>query len=167
MSRVFFTDRDLGNQFPGILSAAGLIVERHRDHFPPECPDEVWLPIVGKHGWIAITHNSRISYTPNQLKAVIDYSVCLLVIVGHARYADLAHNFVATLGRVEAFSGYPYAALHRQGVSPTTSDCRAFSRCSRTRRAMASKVMSKAPGTPPPLAPTGPHFTPAGARTLA
>lgn len=35
MSRVFFTDRDLGEQFPEILAAAGLNVERHADHFPP------------------------------------------------------------------------------------------------------------------------------------
>ena len=28
MSRIWFTDRDLGKQFPAILSAAGLAVER-------------------------------------------------------------------------------------------------------------------------------------------
>jgi hypothetical protein len=29
VSRIFFTDRDLGKQFPAILSSAGLAVERH------------------------------------------------------------------------------------------------------------------------------------------
>jgi hypothetical protein len=33
LSVVFFTDRDLGIRFPGILKAAGLSVELHRDHF--------------------------------------------------------------------------------------------------------------------------------------
>ena len=40
---VFFTDRDLGHQFPAILRDAGLRVERHTDHCPPNCPDEEWL----------------------------------------------------------------------------------------------------------------------------
>ena len=87
MNRVFFTDRDLGNQFPDILIAAGLTVERHRDHFSHDCADEEWLRVIGRRGWIAITHNSRIRYTPNQLRAVMEHSVALLVVIGHARYA--------------------------------------------------------------------------------
>ena len=43
MTLVFFTDRDLGAAFPEILRAAGLTVERHRDYFAPDCPDEDWL----------------------------------------------------------------------------------------------------------------------------
>jgi hypothetical protein len=43
VSSVFFTDRDLGKQFPAILAAAGLKVERCVDHFPDDCPDHVWL----------------------------------------------------------------------------------------------------------------------------
>jgi hypothetical protein len=47
LSVVFFTDRDLGLQFPAVLRDAGLSVERHVDHFPPDCPDETWLREVG------------------------------------------------------------------------------------------------------------------------
>jgi hypothetical protein len=50
---VFFTDRDLGTRFPNLLAAAGLTVHRHRDHFPHDCPDEIWLPRVAEAGWIA------------------------------------------------------------------------------------------------------------------
>ena len=64
---VFFTDRDLGKRFPEILRAAGLTVERHADHFAHDCPDEDWLQSVGRRGWIAITHDSRIRYKPNEL----------------------------------------------------------------------------------------------------
>ena len=71
MSVVYFTDRDLGKQFPQILSAAGLKVERHADHFVHDAPDEEWLATVGAKGWIALTHNSRIRYTPNEKEAVI------------------------------------------------------------------------------------------------
>jgi hypothetical protein len=36
VSVFYFTDRDLGLQFPKILQDAGLAVERHGDHFPAD-----------------------------------------------------------------------------------------------------------------------------------
>lgn len=103
MSRVYFTDRDLGNTFPDILAAGGLAVERHRDHFAADCPDEEWLATVGSRGWIALTHDARIRYKPNELAAVVRHRVSLLVVVGKARFPDLAENFVITAPRIEAF----------------------------------------------------------------
>ena len=103
MTLVFFTDRDLGTLFPEILRAAGFTVERHRDHFPPECPDEDWLAEVGRRGWVALTHDARIRYKPNELAAVIRHRVRLLVIVGKAPFPDLAASFVTTRRRIEAF----------------------------------------------------------------
>ncbi|HXI11562.1 MAG TPA: hypothetical protein VNM92_02815 [Thermoanaerobaculia bacterium] len=66
MSVVYFTDRDLGLQFPSILENAGLPVVRHREHFPADAADDQWLAFVGRKGWVALTHNSRIRYTPNE-----------------------------------------------------------------------------------------------------
>ena len=103
MNIVFFTDRDLGSSFPDILAAAGLSVERHRDHFAPDCADEVWLQSIGEQGWIALTHDRRIRYKPNELNAVIRHRVGLLVIIGIAPYSDLAHAFVTTLPRIRRF----------------------------------------------------------------
>ena len=100
---VFFTDRDLGTRFPDILAAAGLSVRRHRDLFPPDCPDEVWLETVGRERWIAITHDARIRYKPNELAAVVRYRVRLLVVIGKAPYPELARHFVATASKVEDF----------------------------------------------------------------
>lgn len=37
---VFFSDRDLAREFPALLVAAGVRIERHDDHFGPETPDE-------------------------------------------------------------------------------------------------------------------------------
>jgi len=84
LTRVLFTDRDLGNRFGDILAAAGLNVERHRDHFPPDCSDETWLREIGRRGWIAITHNRRIRHTPNELASVMAHNVALLVVIGAA-----------------------------------------------------------------------------------
>ena len=103
MSRVYFTDRDLGKQFPRILAEAGIVVERHGDLFQPEGSDEQWLEHCGTKGRIAVSHNSRIRYVPNELEAVKRFMVPLLILVGQVTTADLAHNFVRTLPRIEAF----------------------------------------------------------------
>lgn len=102
MNRIFFTDRDLGKQFPAILADAGLTVERHADLFAPDGSDEQWLEYCGKLGRVAITHNHRIRYVPNELAAVRRFGVRLLVVIGQAPTAQLAHNFVSTLPRIEA-----------------------------------------------------------------
>jgi len=103
LSVVFFTDRDLGLQFPHALRTAGLTVERHTDHFPPACPDDVWLREVARRGWIAVTHDSRIRYKPNELAAVVRHKVKLRVLVGKAPYPTIAESFVATLPQVHEF----------------------------------------------------------------
>jgi hypothetical protein len=100
---VYFTDRDLGKRFPEILKSGGLTVERHADHFAPDTPDEVWLEAVGKRGWIALTHDRRIRYKPNERDTVMRHGVALLVIVGAAPFPDLARAFVAMLPRIEQF----------------------------------------------------------------
>jgi len=108
VSRVYFTDRDLGKQFPRILADVGIAVERHADLFPPDGSDEQWLEHCGRNGRVAITHNSRIRYVPNELAAVIRFRVPLLVVVGKAPTAELALNFVQTLPRIEAvLQGHP------------------------------------------------------------
>jgi len=100
---VFFTDRDLGKKFPEILRAAGLKVERHVDHFRHDTSDEEWLREIGGRGWIAVTHDGRIRYKPNELATVMQHGVALLVVVGHAPYPELAQAFVATQPRILNF----------------------------------------------------------------
>lgn len=103
MNPTFFTDRDLGKRFAGILAAGGLKVERHADHFAPACPDEEWLKAIGERGWIAITHDGRIRYKPNELAAVVRHRVSLLVVIGNAPYPVLAEHFVRTFPKISAF----------------------------------------------------------------
>lgn len=103
MTRIWFTDRDLGKQFPRILAEHGLQVERHGDLFAPEGSDEEWLAHCGSRGRVALTHNSRIRYVPNELAAVRQHEVQLVVLVGQAPTAELAHNFVRTVHKIEAW----------------------------------------------------------------
>jgi len=67
----------------------------------PECPDEDWLAEVGRREWVAVTHDARIRYKPNELAAVVRHGVRLLVVVGKAPLPDLAASFVATRSRIE------------------------------------------------------------------
>ena len=126
MTPVFFTDRDLGKRFPEILRTAGLKVERHADHFAHDCPDETWLEAVGRRGWIAVTHDGRIRYKPNELAAVMQHRVALLVVVGHAPHPQLAQAFVATHSRILRFvDGHepPYIAkVYRPTASEAAVD---------------------------------------------
>lgn len=85
MSRVYFTDRDLGKQFPAILADAGLTVERHIDLFAPDGSDEQWLEHCGTNGRIAISHNKNIRYVPNELAAVVRFKVPLIIGWGRPR----------------------------------------------------------------------------------
>ena len=121
MSFVYFTDRDLGKRFPEILKSGGLTVEPHADHFAHDTPDETWLQEVGKRGWIALTHDQRIRYKPNERDAVIRHRVALLVIIGKAPFPDLAQNFVNSRAVIESFlRGYkpPFIAkVYRPSAS--------------------------------------------------
>jgi hypothetical protein len=103
LSRVYFTDRDLGKQFPAILADAGLTVERHHDLFQPDGSDEEWLKYCGSRKRIAITHDQRIRHKLNEREAVMQHGVALLVIIGKAPFRELAKSFVAALPKIEAF----------------------------------------------------------------
>lgn len=129
MTVVFFTDRDLGNRFPDTLSAAGLSVERHRDHFKPTSPDEEWLAAIGERGWVAITHDARIRYKLNELASVVRHKVRLLVVVGKAPFPELARNFVTTAPKILRFlAGHRppmIAKVHRPSPSDLKRNVRA------------------------------------------
>jgi hypothetical protein len=103
LSPVFFTDRDLGLKFPQALADAHLSVERHAAHFADNAPDEEWLGVVGARGWVAITHDKKIRYKPNERDAVMRNGVALLVVVGGAPLPELARSFVATMPRMARF----------------------------------------------------------------
>jgi hypothetical protein len=102
VSRTWFTDRDLGKQFPRVLAEGGIPVQRHGDLFAPDGSDEQWLEHCGTHGLVAITHDRRIRYRPNELAAVVRFNVQLVVVTGKVPTVELAHNFLRTLHRVEA-----------------------------------------------------------------
>ncbi len=122
MTREFFTDRNLGRQFPRILAAAGIKVHRHDDHFLQDCWDEEWLTEIGKRGWVAITRDQRIRYKPNELRAVIDARATLLILVGKAPFPALAANFVNSIDKIVEFLDQHQPPLIAKVYRPSTEE---------------------------------------------
>jgi hypothetical protein len=100
---IFFTDRDLGKQFPNILKENGISVERHCDHFEDDAKDEDWLSEIGSRGWYVITRDKNIRYKPNEKAAVERFNVGLFILIGDIKHIDLAYNFVNTYPRIIKF----------------------------------------------------------------
>lgn len=104
MSRVYFTDRDLGYRiFPDALEKAGLTVIRHDDVFQdPTTPDTEWLQRVAHEGWIAISGNQDILRQPLEIAALREAGAVMLVVVGtHVPARERARNFINTLPEIE------------------------------------------------------------------
>ena len=99
----FFTDRNLGHRFPRILREAGLEVTAHDDLFRPMTADVEWIPVIAERGMIAVTHDARIRYKPNELEKVRSSGLRLLVMQGAAPFPELAENFARLITRVEFF----------------------------------------------------------------
>lgn len=116
MSRVWFTDRDLGKQFPALLAAAGLTVERHGDLFAPDGSDEQWLEHCGTKGRIALSHNRRIRHVPNELAAVVRFDVSLIILMGQATTSELAHNFMLSCANRAPIASMRRTVMQNRGV---------------------------------------------------
>jgi len=69
-SLTFFLDHQIGRyQVAGALRSAGATVEVHLDHFPGDTPDSVWIPEIGRRGWVLITKDQNIRRNPLERSA--------------------------------------------------------------------------------------------------
>lgn len=73
------------------LKEASISFIAHHEKFDPACPDDVWLEVAGREGWIVITHDKNIRRKPNELKAYRDHKVVAFALAsGNASAADTA-----------------------------------------------------------------------------
>jgi hypothetical protein len=66
----FFFDNNLSPRLAAGLRAFGEDVRHLREEFPPETPDEVWLPEIGRRGWYLITRDKRIPRKAAEVRAL-------------------------------------------------------------------------------------------------
>jgi hypothetical protein len=64
------------------LTAQGIPFIPHHERFAPACPDEEWLEVAGKEGWIVLTRDKNIRRKPNELQAFRDHGVIAFVLTG-------------------------------------------------------------------------------------
>lgn len=88
----------MGRAIGGRLTAEGLQVELHDDHFPPGTPDTDWLAVVGAKGWVVLTKDTRMRYRPNEKQALLGAGVRAFVFTsGSLSGAQMADAIVAAL----------------------------------------------------------------------
>lgn len=97
---VYFTDRDLGKRFPAKLQAGGVRVERHDDHFDQLTPDPEWIGEIGRRGWVALTRDARIRYSPLAVETLMKSGARLFVIVGRLTTEGAAAVFLRQQKRI-------------------------------------------------------------------
>lgn len=134
---VFFIERNLGKyKVARALRAAGERVEIHDDYLSPDAPDEEWIRLVGRRGWIAITKDKNIRYRQWEREAIVRYKARIFVIraknvtadaIGVVlikarnrikRYADgHAPPFVAAIYRDGGVKTYPLGLGERESGS--------------------------------------------------
>ncbi|HLA63276.1 MAG TPA: hypothetical protein VK610_02535 [Rhodothermales bacterium] len=100
----FFVDNDLdAPSFVDVLAAAGLNIERHRDHFDANAPDEEWLPVVAARGWFAFSHNKEIARSPAQTEIVMKTGLGLILVRGTGTHAQMAATVVSVIPKLLRF----------------------------------------------------------------
>lgn len=68
-----FLDRNLGNRkLASLLAAAGIPHRCHSAFFPPDAPDDQWIPECARNDWIIVTGDKRIETDPINRQAVIN-----------------------------------------------------------------------------------------------
>ncbi len=110
------------------LTQAGARVEYLVNHFPRGTPDDVWLPPVGRFGWIVLSRDKDIRYRQNEIEAVTTAGVRMFVLVGKnmtglVMGAAFARALPAMRRLVQERTGAFIAHVRRDGrVTVMTSD---------------------------------------------
>ena len=104
--RTLFIDRSLGRHIiADRLRTEGMAVEVHDDHLPQDAPDEEWIALVGRMGWVAITKDRGVRYRAAELQAIRRHSARVIVIrMNNATGPDIAELLVKGRRRIARFA---------------------------------------------------------------
>ena len=88
-----FFDEDIGKGIPQALRLVGIRDVEYIGRDPrlgKGTPDEVWLPFVGRHGYLAFSFNTGILYAEAQRSLLISERVgAVFLTMGRARSVDV------------------------------------------------------------------------------
>ena len=118
---VLFLDRNLGKHvIADELRSAGIFCEVHDDHLPIDAPDEVWIALAGRNGWIALTKDNNIRYRCAQLDSIRRHATRIIIIrVKNATGPEIAQILLKGINRIYQFYSSKdaplVAAIYRDG----------------------------------------------------
>jgi len=103
---VLYLDRNLGNHvIATVLREAGHRVEIHDDHLPIDAPDEDWIALVGRKGWVAVTKDKNVRYRIGEINAIKSFNARVIVVrAKNATGSDIAELLVCYHERIRRFS---------------------------------------------------------------
>lgn len=110
----FSFDNNLSPHFARMLQALDVDVRALRDEFPQDTDDTVWLPEIGRRGWVLVTYDRGITTRPAEARALKDNSVTALILGRFWRTLrrwDQAVWLITNWPRIEAF-----VAQHPRGT---------------------------------------------------
>ncbi|MDE0166995.1 MAG: hypothetical protein OXH92_10855 [Bryobacterales bacterium] len=116
-----FLDRSLGKHIiADRLRSEGMKVEVHDKHLPADAPDEAWISLVGKMGWVALTKDKNIRYRAAELESMKRNAARVIVIrARNATGEDIGELLVKGRHRIARFAATttaPFvAAIDRSG----------------------------------------------------
>ena len=104
---IFFVDRSLGKHvIPDRLRSEGMRVEVHDDHLRTDAPDEEWIALVGRMGWVALTKDKNIRYRTAEIKSIRKNSARIIVVRARdATGPEIAEILVKGRRRIARFLG--------------------------------------------------------------
>jgi predicted nuclease of predicted toxin-antitoxin system len=106
------------------LRQAGIQFIAHHERFAPACPDEEWMKVAGREGWIVITRDQAIRRKPNELKAFREAKLIMFALAsGNASADDTARLVVELYPRIvrKAHSSKPpamFSVTLAGGINP-------------------------------------------------
>ena len=89
----------------GSLRSKGVAVEVHDDHLPLDAPDEDWIALVGREGWVAVTKDKRIRYRASEYGSIEEHLARVLVLrTSNAKGPDIGRMLASSIDRIARFA---------------------------------------------------------------
>jgi hypothetical protein len=103
---IIFLDRNLGRHIiADRLRSEGMIVEVHDDHLQPDAPDEDWIALVGRMGWVGLTKDHNIRYRTAEIESIGRNRARIVVIrARNATGPEIAEILVKGRHRIARFA---------------------------------------------------------------
>lgn len=77
-------------------------MEAYHEHFALDnVPDGEWLRFVGARGWVALSHNKRIRYEPDELDDLMASGVKAFFIIGKGPHPAFAAAILGSIERIK------------------------------------------------------------------